>query len=59
MVNCSKSYAKVMLFAETNNILTEKISKHFHFVTICKDFGLKYNKNVIITFITKVNTEKK
>lgn len=36
MVNCSKSVAKVMLFIDINIILTEKISKNFHFVTICK-----------------------
>ena len=44
MVNCSKSVAKVMLFIDIYIILTEKISKNFHFVTICKEFGLKYNK---------------
>ena len=36
MVNCPKSVAKVMLFSDINYNLTEKISKNFHFVTICK-----------------------
>jgi hypothetical protein len=36
--------AKVMLFAESRIFLTEKLSKNFHFVTICKLSGTKYNK---------------
>ncbi len=44
MVDICISRAKVMLFDEINNILTVKITKNFHFVTICKEFGLKYNK---------------
>jgi hypothetical protein len=53
MVDSIISRAKVMLFDEINNILTEKLSKNFHFVTICKDFGLKYNKMKQTAFITK------
>lgn len=53
MVDIRISRAKVMLFDETNNILTEKITKNFHFVTICKEFGRKYNKMKLTTFITK------
>ena len=53
--NFLKSCAKVMLFGETNNILTEKLSKIFHFVTIRKDLGHKYNKMKQTTFITKVS----
>lgn len=53
MVDSIISRAKVMLFDEINNILTEKLSKNFHFVTICKDFSLKYNKMKQTAFITK------
>ena len=53
MVDSRISRAKVMLFDEINNILTEKLSKNFHFVTICKEFGQKYNKMKRTAFITK------
>ena len=44
-----------MLFSETNNNLTKNLSKIFHFVTIYKDLGQKYNKMKQTTFITKVS----
>ena len=53
MVDIRISRAKVMLFDETNDILTEKLSKNFHFVTICKEIGPKYNKMKRTAFITK------
>ena len=36
--------AKVLLFDEYHNILPNKISKNFRFVTISKVLGVKYNK---------------
>jgi len=36
--------AKVHLFAELSNNLPKILLKNFHFVTICKVLGVKYNK---------------
>jgi hypothetical protein len=58
MVDSSISHAKVMLFGEINNILTENLSQNFHFVTMRKDFGQKYNKMKRTTFITKKKISK-
>jgi hypothetical protein len=50
--------AKVMLFAESRIFLSEKLSKNFHFVTICKLPGTKYNKMPAKAFYECIYTNK-